>query len=489
MLGQVERTLTSVVLSLSFVSVACAQAPELERKLNDRLFEGTASESSRSASTLFGAYLELTDPPMEVGGYFNLTTIWPGMDGWDSVASWAASNEQMGEALLEAQSSLILGMPYGEAAVSSDWRDNDVVTLIASDGDLSDVSYPYLYGAMDTIACWATAEFYRLLEAGEHEKAFDIGLAFLRVLRQGCEQEMLEEKVWFMDTLSDALSIQRDAMYTYRDSISPDVYRKLGIKEYPFLKPTDDQRMRRLEMPEGDRVVAEAMIRETFDAAGQADAEKFARVFGSLQARDEPLTRFGTRRRWQRLSTVHASQDASLEKLTDVYDDWWRRWRMRQYDSMMDTPTELSRLNEIRFAAIVLIAKDLDDAFKSRNRLIANINGTILSAGLCGYYSTFGQAWPKSLAPIYAVSAVKRFNFDPYNKSYGRFVYRKLRSRRSIETDYGQLWIDADGCMLYSIGTDHADGGGTISSVDGSNGDLLVWPPTRQLARDEGKLD
>ena len=159
---------------------------------------------------------------------------------------------------------------------------------------------------------------------------------------------------------------------------------------------------------------------------------------------------------------------------------------MRQYDSSMDIPTEFSRLNEIRFAAIVEMVNDLDDAFRARERLVANINGTIVSAGLCGYHQTF-QEWPTTLAPVYAVFAIKRFDFDPYNKDYGKFVYKRLGSRRAVDTDYGQVW--ATGCMLYSVGKNHSDDQGRSSSVESETGDLLLWPPARQLARNEGMLD
>lgn len=488
MSGRTPRipSLLTLAASAAVAAPALAQVPALEARLNERLYKDTVTDQARSASTLFDAYLELSEPPLVPGGDFNLTTIWPGMADWDAVANWAAANEQMGEAILASQGKIILGMPYGRSSVDRAWRDRGVLIDVAPDGDLSIIDFPYLYEATETIACWATAEFYRLLEAGEYEKGFDLGVAFLRVLRQGCEQEMLEEKVWFMNTLSDALSIQRDAMYTYLEQVPPDLFKRLGTKEYPFLKPTDDERMKRLEMPEGDRLVAETIIDATFDSGGQAIVESFGSVYGGLQARDFPLSRFGAKRRWERLSTVHASRDASMEKLVDVYDDWWRRWRMRQYDELMDLPTEFSRLNKIRFAAIVQMVNDLDDAFRARERLVANINGTILSAGLCGYRRTF-QEWPSTLAPVYAVFAIKRFDFDPYHTGYGSFVYRRLSSRRAIDTDYGQVW--AEGCMLYSVGADHKDDQGTTSSVDGASGDLLVWPPARQLARTEGLLD
>jgi len=487
MTGLLVRILPALTLPLVIGSTATAQAPGLEKALNAELYKDTFTETGRSAKDLFDAYLDMSAPPMEVGDFFNLTTIWPGMEDWDKVSSWAASNEQMGEALMASENRVIIGMPYGSAEVSPAWRDAGVVIDVAPGGDLSIIEYPYLYGAVDTIACWATAEFYRLLEAGEHERAFDLSLAFLRILRQGCEQIMLEEKIWFMDTLSIALSIQRDAMHAYLDDIPPALFQRLGTKEFPFLKPTDDQRMRRLQMPEGDRILAEAMVEATFDSAGQADYQKFSEIYGALQARDEPLTRFGSKRRWLRLAGVHASRDATEEKLTDVYDDWWRRWRMRQFDPMMDLSTEFSRLNKVRFAAIVLAVQDLDEAFRAREKLVSNINGTILSSGLCFQYRTYG-AWPQSLAPVYAVAAVKRFDFDPYHKDYGRLVYKRLSSSRAINTEYfGQLRIE--GCMLYALGQDHFDDGCTDSSTDGTSGDLMLWPPVRQLARDQGELD
>ena len=259
------------------------------------------------------------------------------------------------------------------------------------------------------------------------------------------------------------------------------------MKEYPFLKnPPDDERMKRLEMPEGDRIVAEEILDATFGPDGQPDAERFADVFGAFQARDAPLTRFGTKQRWERLSSLHGSIDASKEKLTDVYDDWWRRWRMRQYDTMMNMPTEFSRLNQIRFAAVQLAVQDLTEAFEARERLITNLNGTMFSAGLCAYHKRYGS-WPNDLSPVYSVDAIKRFDFDPYHKEYGRLTYKLLRSRRALDTEYGRVWLT--GCMLYALGRDHTDDGVTESSNDGSTGELVLWPPVRELAREEKLID
>ena len=462
-----------------------ADAPEVERRLNERLFSGS-TEAGRSASSVIDAYLTMSDSPVPVGDDFNLTTIWPGMAGWDAISNWAAANEQMGVALLASQNKPLLGMPYGRSNVRDEWADRDVVIDIAPGNGLTGVEYEYLYGAMETILCWATAEFYRLLEAEQYEEAFEMAIATNRLLRQGCEQEMIKEKLWFLETLSFALSTQRDAMYAYLDRIPADLYKKLGTKDYPFLNMGDDQRMRRLSMPEGDRIFVEYLLEESFDRGGQADETRFAEIFGELQARETPLDRFGTKKRWARLATLHGSLDASKEKLVEVYDDWWRRWRSRQFEPIMDLPTAYSRLNEVRFAAVQLAVRDLEDVFRAREELITNINGTIFSAGLCGYRKTF-ENWPRDFSGVYSVYSVKRFDFDPYDSDYGGLTYKKLSRPLTVESPYGQLKVED--CILYALGRDHIDDQGAESTTDGAVGDVVIWPPLRQLARDEKLID
>ena len=490
------RTLSALLglcVVLSSTPSAHADSPELEKRLNERLLKNSSDSSSKnrvtesglSAPLLMEAYLAMSSPPVPVGGEFNLTTIWPGMNGWEAVSNWAAANEKMGEIIMEVQSRPMLGMRYGRSNVPSSWNQADLVIDVAPGGDLTRIDYLYI-DAVDVIIAYATAEFYRRLEAGEYKSAFEFGLAYLRIIRQGCEQDMLEEKLWFMDNLSAAFSTHRDAMYAYLDKIPASVYQMLGTKEYPFLKATDDQRLRRLELPEGDRIHIEVLLESVFDSRGQADQRKFADIFGRLQARQAPHTRFGSKKQWARLAQYHSTLDLSKEKLEDVYDDWWRRWRMRQFEAIMDLPNEFSGLNEVRYAAIRLAVKDLEEVFFARERLVSDINGTIYSAGLCAYYKQY-QKWPADLSPVAPTYAMKRFNFDPYNMDYGGMVYVLLQSRKALETlRFGQLWVE--GCMLYTLGRDNIDGGAQEVSDNGEIGDLLLWPPTRQLAREQGKI-
>jgi hypothetical protein len=471
----------SALAALVPASLATADNSALLKKLNEPFARIT--EGNRSWKPLFEAIASVSAPPMAVGPEFNQTTIWPGMTDWSSVSAWAASNAALGTAMKEVQERLVLGLPYGEDAVPANLRDKGLCTRISVSEDARVTEFPYLDG-IALMNAWTVAELYRLCEAGSFEDAFLLGIAQVKILRQIADRPMFVEKAFAMERMCEALSVQRDAMWRFLDRIPAITYQRLGVKEYPFLRPTDNERLKRLEMPEGDRLVAEATIALGFDDNGQPLADRFEEIFAEIQSSKKPLTRFGAAKRWQAIAAVHGSLDASNSKLVNIYDDWWRRWRMRQYDAMQDLATELSRTNEVRYAAVVLSILDIQSLFSLRNRLICEINGTILSAGLCGYRATY-NAWPDLPAKYYAVFAPKRFDFDPYDKGYGSFVYRYLGSdRRPIDTPFGRVF--ATGCVLYARGGDHADDGFTEHDPTGEAGDLVLWPPVRALAREEG---
>jgi hypothetical protein len=457
-------------------------APSL--RLIDRLNQPwqRVSEANKSWRPIMTAVLDVTPAPFEIGPRFDFTGIWPGMQGWSEVAAWAERNEALGRALLAEQNKLVFGFPYGDHRVDPIFRAKDYAVTIDIDGEDKRTTFGYLR-AISIVNAWATAEMYRLAEAGRFEEAFAIGLAHLRLLRQVADQIMLEETLFAFNAMSDSFSVQRDLIWTYLDRIPAELLRRLGTKDYPFLRPADNEKLRRLEMPEGDRMVAEAILEQCFDENGQPDAALFAEVFAGLQSADAPLTRFGAARRWGLIAEVHGSLDASRKKLYDVYDDWWRRWRMKPYEPIMAIPTELSRLNPVRYAAVVLSVKDIEQLFKARRRLAAEFAGTVVSAGLAAYRRGFGT-WADDRAKAYTQFFPKRFDSDPYDRQYGRFLYRFVGSdRRPVETVWGRIFVD--GGILYARNEDHNDDGFRSHEPGGDSGDFILWPPPRALARQQ----
>ena len=114
-------------------------------------------------------------------------------------------------------------------------------------------------------------------------------------------------------------------------------------------------------------------------------------------------------------------------------------------------------------------------------------NGTIISAGLCGY-RTDRNVWPRDIEMAYVKYIPKRFDFDPFDKSYGRFLYEFLGDdREAVDTDYGRLYVENS--VAYARGRDHENSDFKEATLDGITGDMIVWPPLRALAREQGLID
>ncbi|MFO0828579.1 MAG: hypothetical protein U0572_10585 [Phycisphaerales bacterium] len=483
--GHLLRRVSSFFAAVALFApcgVAVAQTQKVLEKLNEPWQRVQAT--NQSWKPILTAYLDMTKPPSPIGPTFELGSIWPKMDKWPEWSAWAEKNAAMGKALIDNQTKLVFGMPYGEDKVDAAFKSRGLYVSLTIEPGKNKLECGYL-AAIREINAYAVAEMWRLGEAGKFDDAFKLGLAHLRVLRQLADQTLLEEKTTAMLALADSLSVHRDYFQAYLDKISSEQFQKLATKEYSFLRPADNERLKRLEMPEGDRWVSEAILRECFDDNAQPSPTMFAQVFADMQSSNAPLERFGAVKRWNQIAALHGSLESSLQKLNDVYDDWWRRWRTRQYDSMLTVPTEFARLNRIRYAAVVLAIQDLQDAFALRRRLVTEINGTVLSAGICGYYRGF-NTWPNDIERIYTAFAPKKFDFDPYDKEYGRFIYKYLGgTKRTIETvEWGPVTVDT--AVLYARNDDHNDDGFRAHSVGGASGDFVVWPPLRQLARTSG---
>lgn len=457
------------------------------RELNARMTSSGVRAENMSWKDLFEAYLDMTDCPREIGPDFGQVDIWPGMDGWGPIEDWAERNKDVAQALQAATAKTIIGLPYGEDEVDSRHRDAGLFARVSiEEGADVDISFPYLQ-AFRTFAAFTAAEMYRRFEAGEWTEGFDVALANARVLRQLCDRQMLGEKAEAMLMLAEAMSVMRDAMWTYVGKMPEAELQRVSTKELPFLMVADAERLKRLQLPEGDALVVQSILDEVFGGMGSPDPQRLGEVFGAMQADESPLTQFGATKRWEKIAEFHGSLEASQQKLVDVYDDWWRRWRIRPYDPIQEVPSEFSRLNEVRYAIIAESIADLQDLFDLRLQLIAEINGTIMGAGLCGYRAKYGN-WPRDREQAYVTFIPKRFDFDPFDKQYGRFLFDYLgSSRRAVDTDYGRIYVDE--CVVYARGADLENSDFEEATLDGSTGDMILWPPLRALAREQDLID
>jgi hypothetical protein len=479
--------LAPALAAVAATAAAPGQPTELVQRVRDELNSHATvagTEESKSYRVLFDAYLEMEPTPREVGPDFGLRTIHPGMDGWSSIADWAETNHGMAEAILACKGRNIFGLPYGPDQVPATYRQAELMVHLGEGGTMRDIEFPYL-DAIDVIAAFSTAEIYRRMEAGQVDPGLDLALAHLAVLRQLCDREFYQEKSRAIELLADALRNLRDVFALYQDKITRERFVQIAWWDIPFLRPDRN----RLFIPEADHVVSKALIEEVFVArTGAADPTKFTSTFAGIQSADEPLTRFGAARRWTMISEIHGSLEASMERLQLVYDDWWRRWRVQEYDDILDIPTQFERTNKVRYAAVIYSMQDIESLFARRNELVAEVNGTAMAAGLCAYRRRFSE-YPNDSEKVYAQFVRKSSDTDPFDKAFGAFLYRRPSARTPIDTGIGRLWVEAGQCILYSRGQDHEDQRAEDHTDDGLSGDLVLWPPIKATARAQGKMD
>ena len=452
------------------------------------LVKGT--EEAQAWRVYFDGCIGLTVPPQPLSNTFNMNTVWPEMDGWQSVSRWALENEHMEAAILTSAGRIIIGLPYGSESVPKSYRDAGIFVEIGEDDRLHDLNFSYIE-TVQLASLWTTIECYRLLESGEADRASKLAMAQLIVLRKFCDRIFLDEKIAFMKMLGDGLANFRDMMYMYQEAITPEKFREIAREWIPYLRVDSS----RLLMPVGDQIVAKALLDELFTTSGDADSAKFREILTDIQVKEEPLTRFGAARFWESMAYMHSGHGASVEKLEEINDDWWRRWRLRAFHPQLNIDSELEKSNPVKYAAVRLIVRDIQGLFYQRDVLWTQINGTAVSAALCGYKNHYG-VYPKSLKMLYAQFLHRTSNLDRfkdlekrtdsdwslYNAPVGHFHYRRIDKKTALVTENSdRLWIDANACILYSVAADNEDNRGSNEATD-----LILWPPVKVLERNAG---
>jgi hypothetical protein len=481
-------------VSLCFILSSAALAGSREDVIAE-LNMSAATEGSENAHSwriIFDGCLEMTQPPQLPNVDLTMNTVWPGMENWSEVSDWSAHNEHMERVFVEAANRVLIGFPYGSEHVPDAYQEAGIVAEIGVDGNLH--TFDFSYVEMVKAAClWATSESYRLFEQGSTDRAIKLLMSELIVLRKFCDREFLKEQLIFMPMLADSLKNARDMFYNYREQVTSIQFRTIAKEWIPFLQTGAN----RLLMPEGDRVVGEALVRELFKANGEPDEAKFREILTDVQADREPITRFGAAKYWGLVAKVHRGRDDSLNRLNLIYDDWWRRWKMRTFHPQLLVDTELQKSNPVKYAAVNLIIRDIEELFLQRDLLTTQINGTAVSAALCGYINHY-KVYPSAIKKMYAQLLNRSSNLDYmrplelrtdsdwvlFSYPVGGFHYRKIEKDTNVTTLLGDVVVKAGECLLYSVSKDNEDNRGLNVGED-----TIIWPPLKTLERSAGLLN
>ena len=476
------------------LSVLPAEAGPREKLITDLNTTESmdVSDDGKSWREFFDACLSITPPPTQLSDSFNMNTIWPRMVGWAQVSKWASENEHMEDVFIQTTRKAIIGLPYGKENVPDEYGAANLVADIGVGGNLNDNNFGYI--EMVKLAClWATAESYVLLEEGETNRALYLMMSEMLVLSKFCDREFLKEKITFMEMLGDALSNTRDMFYTYRAEISPSQFRRFAMDWLPNIRTAPTS----LLMPLGDQMLSEVLLEELFNSQGMADAAKFNEILTQMQLNTEPLSGFGATKFWTSMADLHRGKLDSVKRMNMIYDDWWRRWKLRLFHPMLSTPTKFENANSVNYAAVKMIVKDTQELFKERRLLITQINGTIVSAALCGFFNQFGE-FPTSIKKTYAQFMHRANNMDPMRKNEmridsdwelyigeaGKFHYRLINKTIMIKTLRGNIPIEKGECFLYGQSKNEEDDGGLDADLD-----TVIWPPLKSLERNAGLLN
>ena len=456
---------------------------DLIRELNaTSAAQGT--DDIKSWREVFGAILDAPEAPMEIGTSFNMYTVWPGMKGWPEVRDWAESNPDLFEAILAARDRATLGLPYGDLSEADEaFVEAGILALPAPGGDPMKTEFPWI-DKLNWVTTCVTAEAWRRAEAGDVMSGIDLQIALVQWLRQCCTREFIDEQYNAISSMSVALQVTREIAWWKRSELNPEGLKVIARNILPSLKVDRNN----LLMAEGDKELAKVRLEQLFSRRGQADPEAFLEFFTDQDNDAKGFGRIRNAGYWKWVAKKHKPQELTQEKLDDVYDDWWRRWRIQAYDPILSAqPPESERMNATRYAAVLKIVPEIRPLFEQRNRLLAEVNGTCVALAVCVQYQMDGGRWPSDIRS--SRSHTRRLSVvDPFSPTSKEFmIYKPIRL--SIQGSANAVEVPAGIPVIYSRGVDTVDGDAKVHQDDGSIGDIVVWPPLRMLEREQDLRD
>jgi len=462
-----------LVFGLSWSAVA-DPAEDLQQRLNE-LSEIKGDDSIESWHELGAAALALPAIPDGIAE-LQAGDIRPGVDGWSDAVAWAKANGDVQAAVKIGAERRFIGLPYGLDSVPEDFRAGGFSISLPDLKTSASPTFGWL-AHLKKLAIWSKVEAWRRFEEGNADGAIDLMVQDIGMLRKAADRGFLEEKHTAINLLLDAIQSLREMLYLHLDEISADRLRKLGRGELDRIRVDRD----RLLLPELDRHVHQALVDESFDhRTGKVDEAAFRHLFTRLEGEDAPVGYAGIDSRWRNLAEYQTSLESAQEQLDNLYDDWWRRWRIREGTQLatmlLAEPPYADRLNAVRYAGILSTLGNMDDLFAARDRLVTELDATSVVAGIAAYRRLRG-VYPRVARMAYGIDVARHKDVDRFSTDNLPFIYFLADEDWTLNVGTGQVVIPAGTGVLYSRGRDGIDNKGVRHSVDGFDGDLVIWPP------------
>ncbi|MFW5652409.1 MAG: hypothetical protein ACOC0P_00035 [Planctomycetota bacterium] len=478
--------------------------PQLNNPIN------RVSDANRAYPVYFEAWSQIdsTDPQAPLGLNMPMTIGSPQLR--DAMA-WAGRGPQQDaiEILLEKRDGAtsrregrnatyreLFGLPYGVDYVPLDMQLSDFAVFIEDD-QLYTADFAYL-DKVEQLFLLAIAEGHRRAEAGEPGEGVEPLLAAVRIARQMTERAYAVENRMGVNMLRKVGDLTRAYMWEYRDGLDVSDFEVIA-GEFELLRPGQ------VQLPWANRLIGEQLMLEVFDATTNLPDEEFADVMAEFESRDRPIRRFHAAKRWEGLLEAidkDAGGDITRriflpdigQAIEDVDQDFRRRWNLPLHDPIHSDETLFELLDPIREAVVVETFADLDGLRELRLRMIADVRGTAIAAGIAAFQKRDGGRAPRALSQVYPTFIkVEQTLVDPYNSSYEYFEYFTAQStdRRLIGWTFdvevgnmGTIQLPENTPILYSVGPDNRDNGAAkhSGSLERSNdSDIIYWLPVEYI--------
>jgi len=471
-------------------------------------------DARRSDEVLVPLLAKMDPPPVGVNNVVDAMLRPPTGPIWDATKAWAVAAPQ--QALIDAldlvtteedyRVAYAWGQPYGADRVSVATVRSGLYSELGDPPLLAAAQFMYM-PALDDLACLVHVEATRLQAEGDPGAAAMLITKWLFFARQIADRAFTTEAAWGYQQM--ALSLMRIRDIAFVDDIGPELIKPDDMVDY--VEQLDARRgylgFDRLIPPQGDRIAAEQLIERVLSKGGGVKVESFAPTMARLNSVDRPLRLFGEAAAWDSAARTHADFVTTRDAVKRVYGDLEARWKAEPFSSIFNRdPESKTVLADPNLAVITAVlargGRSMDDLFRERTRVSAELTGTRHALAIVAYSRNFGGFPPQieSIRPRW----IREIRADPYNskRSSGRIPpLEYFVPERDTSGMHEMLIVTPntpqfptfskplyrEDFVLYSHGPDNTKNWAKEieNTIDAQKGrDYLIWPPLPALARE-----
>lgn len=388
-------------------SIACAVVATADaRQGTDPLTELNQSVlvpgTRDAAEVLFPAVANMSKPPARPTTLRQVSLLTSKSREWPEWEAWAKAEPQQ-EALAalktitDPKSRYLVGLRFGRSEAKPEWVSAGLYVDI---GDppliaLAPSGMHYL-DRLDLLMMLCTAEAERLATEKKPSECAAVLINWLRFARMIADRPFAIEKGWAIAQANAALERLGDIACSH-----PGLFDEKTVQETNRELDPRALASERIRFPIGERLALRQLVLLTIEERGGPKPDAFGPTMGRLTMdRNNPFDLFPHSAHWDEIGRQHAGWFDVREQIDKVLNDWQKRWDLNNiFDPLMQTPTDYSRMDRLKFAMIAQVVDGMQDLFSYRTQVVTTLGGTRSALAVVGFRAAQGQ-WPPNLVAV-----------------------------------------------------------------------------------------